>query len=305
MAAGTAGLWRSADHGESWECLHPEPDRIDDIVYPDDHAGTEYVLTDGERSGSVTALAVDREVAGRLYLAEQTNDGTILRGSGDGGRSWQRLAYLTGEAVPGLHVGPSAAGTPDDGSLVLWLVTDTAVHEFTNGALQRLPGPSQDEPLVSHAFSSAGEETRWYWATATSLHVSTDRGRTWAESRLPGAGYGLHALGVCASDPRVAYVSYAGLRAEGEGGGGDGTEYFGTARTDDGGGTWTLVRADTPDHQDGTDDDWVSQTPARSEWAWGIAVARTTRTCASSPTGVRSGGAPTAAGAGSRPTSTG
>ncbi|GAA2760194.1 WD40/YVTN/BNR-like repeat-containing protein [Actinopolymorpha rutila] len=279
VAAGSAGLWRSADHGESWECLYPDPDRIADIVCPDDHAGTEYVLTDGRRSGAVTALAVDGRTAGTLYLGEQTDDGTILHGSTDGGRSWRQLASLPGESVRGLHVGPSTGGMSQTaGSPVLWLVTDTAVHEYADGTLHRLPGPAEGEALASHAFGHSGEETRWYWATTTSLYVSTDRGRTWTESRLPGnpgRGYGLHAMAVCATDPRVAYVSYAGLRAErgdDRAGDTDGTEHFGIARTDDGGSTWTLVSASTPDHQDNTDDDWVSQTPARSEWAWGVGV---------------------------------
>ncbi len=251
VATGSAGLWRSADHGESWECLYPDPDRIEDIVHPDDHAGTEYVLTDGSRSGAVTTLAVDERTAGALYLGEQTDDGTILHGSADGGRSWRQLANLPGEAVRGLHAGPSG----------VWLVTDTAVHEYAGGTLHRLPGPAEGEALSSHAFGRTGEDTRWYWATATGLYVSTDRGRTWTESRLPGRSYGLHAMAVCATDPRVAYLSYAG------------TEHFGIARTEDGGDSWTLVSSSTPDHQDNTDDDWVSQTPARSEWAWGVGVA--------------------------------
>lgn len=274
-SAGTAGLWGSGDRGETWGLLWPDRADVAEVVHPDDHAGTEYVLASGERAGAATAFAVDPGCADRLWLAAKTADEVRLLASADRGATWRLAGSLPDETVRGLSVPPAEPG----GRTVVYAVTDHAVYTYDSSrthagdSLPRQPGPGGAGDRVSHAIgfttgsASGSASPLIYWATRSELFVSTDSGATWEPSALPGTGCQLQALAVSASRPEIAYVSYYGLRL------GDG-EYTGIARTLAAGRDWTLVRADTHLAQDRTDDCWLAEAFG-AEWpgyAWGIAV---------------------------------
>ena len=92
--AQAAGLFRSADGGESWRMLLPRPEAIRKITMGDDHASATIHVSPGPDvpRGEVKALAIDPDDSRRLYLATEENAKTTLWISPDWGATWSRSA---------------------------------------------------------------------------------------------------------------------------------------------------------------------------------------------------------------------
>src|SRR5207253_10304888 len=66
--AQATGLWRSADGGETWNLLYPEPSTVKEVVMRSDHAD-EILVAGPDPLGTIVALAVDPADSRVLYVA--------------------------------------------------------------------------------------------------------------------------------------------------------------------------------------------------------------------------------------------
>lgn len=255
VATGSAGLWRSRDSGSSWEVIYPKPTSIQTITYRDDHATTEYVLDDGCNSGSITAVAADPSATGRLFAALFHATDARLLVSEDAGETWAVVDAFADTRIIDIRINSSTGS--------VYVVTERGLHEVTHGVTHVMPTP--DGTRLAHALGFVAAESYFYWATPAGVFTSRDYGRNWTESGFGGHGCQLHVLALSEANPEVAYASFDGMRIAGR-------TCFGVARTIDGGASWSVERAETDGQLDRIDDDWVNETPARSEWSWGIGV---------------------------------
>ena len=224
--AGNHALWRSADKGRTWRMVLPNPARHTVEHMRDDHAAPLLTTEDpAYPGGRIRFIAVDPADASRVWALAGpagrpgTSGAVWLCGSRDGGRTWRRVREFTGETIQAMYV---------DGALRL--VAENAVFTARGGDFERIPGPA------GGAIRSASGGRGWLYATSPAgIHISADGGKTWRtpESALPGNPRFL-SIACSAYHPETAYVAFANMRAEGG-------NFFGIAKTTDGGRHWSLV----------------------------------------------------------------
>jgi hypothetical protein len=192
--AQTTRLWRSQDGGRHWTPIYPAGARVE---IDGDHA--EEVVKAAEPQ--VDAL----EASGDVLWAAMGNG---LRRSEDGGRTWTKVADLSG----------SARRIYTEGGAVYVLGAGyVAVHR--GGALAVHP----HEAASDEALGFDGGRPLFYYATAAGVFRSGD-GEHWRKTKLEAK---VRALDACRRDGKIVYASYEGVG-------------FGVAYTSDAGETWDL-----------------------------------------------------------------
>jgi photosystem II stability/assembly factor-like uncharacterized protein len=236
----TTGLWRSADKGNTWRLVYPDPASVTGIQMPDDHAGERFVLR-GDPQGSVSALAVDPANSKLLYAAILDRGKNYFATSTDWGKTWKRDADLPGfeprsaGALGGsrrIFIDPSSPKS----NRTIYLIGTKSVSVRRGNAWRTLaPPPGVDSFLeYSGGFLKAGPV--FYVTSQAGAFVSGDGGENWRPVSLPGLTGRLQFSGVGASfhHPEVAYLSFSNGRTAASPG-------FGFARTADAGRTWSVV----------------------------------------------------------------
>lgn len=233
------GLYHSKDGGRSWRLLYPPPGRALTVEMANDHADESFVL-DGKPVKLISALAVDPTDSSVLHASI----GTSLVTSRDAGVTWQPVREFTGP-IKKIWADTSA----------VYVATDRAV------SVRDATGAWRDgEPVPeSWADISAGPPVI-YAASESTGRVSDDGGKTWRKFELPGAGGKLHAVATSRRHSDVAYVSYEGLKV-------DGQTWFGVAKTADRGRSWRLVwKENAREAAENVHDAWITE---RFDPAWG------------------------------------
>lgn len=241
--AQTVGLWRSQDAGRTWRLVFPKASDVRGIVHPDDHA-QDVLQVSGTRE-SVAALAVDPAAPEVLYAAFSSSGKLSLRRSADGGASWSAMADLPGGAAR-LIIDPNSPKN----DRTIYVIEKNAVAVREAGKWRQ--GPPAPAPFtgVSAGFPRAGGPLH-IWALAEGILHSADGGATWkrVDDGLKAARY--RAIATSLNHPETAYVSYSGLKSDGE-------TFFGVARTSDSGKTWKTLWRESSRKSPDVDDGWVS-----------------------------------------------
>jgi photosystem II stability/assembly factor-like uncharacterized protein len=213
---GNIALWRSQDFGATWSMIFPDPKKNTVERMRDDHAAGVLSTDDPAYSGGRAGyIAVDPDDTSRVYAVFSNQRGAWLIFSKDGGATWSRLREFPGERI---HLIYFDAG--------LRIVGESGVYTSNVDRWEQLAGPAGER--LQFASGGAG---LLYATSAAGIHLSEDGGRTWRLSpdALPGSPR-FFAIACSSQHPRTAYVAFAKMK-----------EYFGIAKTSDGGGHWTVV----------------------------------------------------------------
>jgi photosystem II stability/assembly factor-like uncharacterized protein len=226
MYAYGIGLYRSADGGKKWNLIYPDPQTVKAVPKVGDHGEEEIetALGPGER---ISALAVDPADSRTLYAAFVANRQTTLKVSTNWGKSWTAVGALQ-DGARAIYVDPRS---PREHRTV-YVAGHSKVAVLEGGTWKEgAPTPGGPFLSVSGGFPEQGGRLTVYAATREGLALSRDGGGSWAMLGL----LEVHVRAVAASmnHPQFAYVSYNGLKR-------DGQEYFGVATTQDFGKNWSF-----------------------------------------------------------------
>ena len=254
MYAGNQGLWRSTDGGETWKLLYPQPSALKGVKMNSDHAD-ETLIAEPNPLGTIVALAIDATNHRVLYVAVGTNQGFSLFVSRDFGDTWQELNRLSEEPR---RIWIDSKSTKR--ASTIYLAGKHAIEVRTSSGFQSFPAPSELTD-VSLGFAADGKPTM-YAASPKGLFVSRDGGANWSESRLPGSGARVRTVATSLRHPEIAYASYNQLTEDNEilnklrGRSGD---WFGVAKTIDGGKSWQLVWKESSKAAPNVHDAWITE----------------------------------------------
>jgi photosystem II stability/assembly factor-like uncharacterized protein len=230
--AGNIALWRSQDSGKTWSMIFPDPKKNTVERMRDDHAAGVLSTDDPAYSGGRAGyIAVDPDDTSRVYAVFSNQRGAWLIFSNDGGATWSRLREFPGERI---HLIYFDAG--------LRIVGESGVYTSNGDGWEHLAGPAGER----FQFASGGAGLL-YATSGAGIHLSEDGGRTWriAPDTLPGSPRFL-AVACSSQHPRNAYVAFAKMK-----------EYFGIAKTSDGGGHWNVVYQETHQRAPNVQRAWI------------------------------------------------
>ena len=238
------GLWRSADAGQTWSLVYPDPATVSGVIMPDDHAGVQ-ILSAGRTLPAITALAVDPADSRTLYAVIQA----ALHVSTDWGASWTRTVLLP-DGGRQIYVDPRSPR--EDRTLYVIGSRSVAVREGGQWRFGPAPAGVQSFTDVSAGFPAEGGRPVVYGVVPAAVFISEDGGATWRQSVLPGSSSQSRAVATSLNHPDTAYVSYNGLRM-------DGATWFGVAKTNDRGGSWELMWKEASASGANMQDAWLSE----------------------------------------------
>src|SRR3984893_8296643 len=91
--AGSNGLWRSRDQGETWSLIYPNPSSIKSVKMSSDHSDEE-LIAEPNPLGNITAMAIDPSNSKVFYVVagDRRKDAFALFASRDGGQNWTKEA---------------------------------------------------------------------------------------------------------------------------------------------------------------------------------------------------------------------
>ena len=273
LYAGSSGLFRSRDNGDTWQLLFPDPRSVTgETRHHGDEANHHFLSRDNWPGGLVQAILIDPVQTNRLYLAIK-NDGFQIFTSTDGGSKWEKLCELPGGEIHRLVLDPST----EPGARSLFAFTDGGIHLISAGGHKTrvgLPGHIIDVRHASWGTNPATGQTVFF-ITAISrfpndryecrVWKSSDLGASWQkmgsalEPRIISAHKDDQPLfsqvSACPSDARRVYLiaerfpdsDDAGMRVD----------HYGLLRSDDEGASWRWIVRMDDDHD-----------PANREFGW-------------------------------------
>ena len=270
--AGSSGLFRSVDGGESWHLVFPSPSSVTAERMVGDHAQHSFVSKDNWPGGSVQAIRIDPDKTDHIYIAVKSQKLQLFR-SADRGRTWQRGDAATGDEVRALYLDPTSP--KENRQLYLFTDAGVGVGSSKEFSFHNVKLPDGIESLSGAAVGLDPQTQRpvFYITSArkdgdklsTGVFRSTDLGLTWTElsgdlqpkgapnstaRRAP-----VFTLVACAErDARTVYL--VARRYAEESGAGGVRNYFGIMKSADGGETWGWAlkatgRDEPPNRKDG------------------------------------------------------
>jgi photosystem II stability/assembly factor-like uncharacterized protein len=250
--AGSNGLWRSQDQGETWSLVYPKPTSIKSIKMSSDHSDEE-LIAEPNLLGSITAMAIDPSDSKTFYvLAGDRKKGTsALFVSRDEGQNWAKETDAPGLADK-LWVN---ASSPSDGRTVL-IAGPHLIEEKTSSGIERIAGPAAKTFTdISVGFKKDGQAFIYVIGDEAAF-ASDDKGKTWRKARFGEGGGKMRAIATSLGNPDTAYVSYRDLD---EGG----IKWLGVAKTTDAGRHWHPIWKEdsNPGARPGANvhDAWITQ----------------------------------------------
>jgi photosystem II stability/assembly factor-like uncharacterized protein len=244
--AGTQGLWRSTDDGESWKLIWPRPSMVRDVRMNSDHAD-ETIISDSNSMGEIVALAIDPADSHTLVAGSVKDGKAAVFLSKDAGSTWEKASELPG-APQRIWIDPRSSKSDRD----IYVAGKKDVTARNHGKWQDRPAP-KDVSFndISAGFSGVRGITL-YASSDAGIFLSRDGGASWVASPLPGSGAKVRAIATSLKHPESAYVSYSHLQL-------DGKTWMGVARTRDGGQTWSLVWKEDKTTGANIHDAWLSE----------------------------------------------
>lgn len=279
MYAYGIGLFRSVDGGRLWKLVYPSPEDVRAVTAMGDHA-EESIETASGADEKITALAVDPADSRTLYAAFRAGGRTTLKVSTDWGKSWTPAGALQ-DGARAIYADPRSPR----GDRTLYVAGDTKVT-VREGGVWKEGAPSPGGPFlsVSGGFPGNGGKLTVYAATRGGLALSMDGGASW---RMLLPGLRVRAVAASLHHPQAAYVSYNGLKK-------DGQTFFGVATTRDFGENWAYPWQEANQPAPNVDQGgWISPTlgpgwgenplelgvsPTNSELCYGTDMGRTLKT---------------------------
>jgi photosystem II stability/assembly factor-like uncharacterized protein len=238
------GLWRSADGGESWKLVYPDPRNIRSVVMRSDHAEPELV-SEPDPLGNIAALAIDPSNSKILYAAGGKTQPALFV-SRDWGASWESLATLP-DTPRRIWIDSKS---PRD-SRTLYIAGKHSISVWNAGGVHTFSSP-ENFSSVSLGFVSARDPIV-YGPSAKGVFVSKDGGKHWQIVSLPGSGARVEAIAASRQNGNVAYASYSGLLL-------DGKTWLGVAKTKNAGASWELVWKEADAAAPNVHDAWITPT---------------------------------------------
>jgi len=246
--ANSIALFKSKDHGNTWDIVVPGPSEVEGVVAREDHA-EETIITKDSTQRHVRAMAVDPDNSDHLYAAISVNGTLALYISDDQGVHWTREEELV-DGAWNIFVVPSSP----EGNRTLYITGEKSVTVRENGTWKINPGPAQVSTLTCYAggFDNKRDKYIIYAISGKSyfnpggdpsgIYYTEDGGETW-ENRQDGLlrwhiSKGdfpeWRTIATCATHPEIVYVSYNGLKVHAD------TTCLGVAKSVDFGKTWRL-----------------------------------------------------------------
>jgi photosystem II stability/assembly factor-like uncharacterized protein len=243
--AHATGLWRSTDGGEQWDLVYPHPSAIKGVKMSSDHSD-EAIVADPDTLGRISALAIDPENTDHLYVAAgPEKQASAIFTSTDRGKTWQKKADLSSTARQ-MWIDPRSRS----GDRILYIVATDAIYVSRQSGTTRLPLPTTASDL-SLGFSSS-EQPTIFMTSDQGAYVSTDGGKNWRKSELPGQGAKVRAIATSVRNPTVAYISYEHLQT-------DGKSWMGVAKTTNSGSDWNLIWKESEVGAANIHDAWITE----------------------------------------------
>jgi photosystem II stability/assembly factor-like uncharacterized protein len=281
---GTSGLFRSRDHGGTWQLVYPDPARVTGETRLDDECRHSFLSTDNWPGKTIHAITVDPQRPGQVFIGLKKmgpgepfdfqkpvkREGILIHASADDGAHWRGVAELPASDLFLIaidHASPVEART-------LLVFTEKAVHrvETTSGAVRLLPLPA-DVRFLNHASAAidpADGTTVFHLiayverpgpAAGATILRSRDLGETWQDcapglaALNPASPPWVSQVSACAADARRVWaVVERCLETDQHG---QPVVRYGILRSDDSGDTWQWAVK----HDDFHD-------PANREFGW-------------------------------------
>lgn len=269
------GLLRSTDGGKSWNLVYPDPEDVRDIIVNGDEGEWSFALREGS-AGEMHAMAIDPADSKMLYAIISAGGQMRLSKSSDWGKTWIEIRALTDGGRCRLYIDPNS---PKD-DRTLYVVGEKSVSVREKGKWTDHKAPEGVERFHRHrsvhmslGFPADGRKAVVYAVSAAKwrgqelvggILVSRDGGESWVTSNRDFAkevkkpatsAPTFRAIATCLTQPEVAYVSYEGLQGD--------EDYFGVAKTTDGGRTWALAVKNTAEKASPNEKD------AHMDFYWG------------------------------------
>jgi photosystem II stability/assembly factor-like uncharacterized protein len=246
------GLFRSADKGNTWNIIYPDPSEIVMSLLRDDEA-FESVLTTDSTKRDVLAFAVDPANSKILYAAISINKETGFYISSDAGAHWIKDKELE-DSAKNIFIVPSSP--PED--RVIYITGKNTITTKENGFWKINKGPTGVKMLTEFTGGFDQKKNRFIiYATSgksyfnpggdpSGIYYTDDGGKTW-ENRQNGMRKFLaknadlpewRSIATSLLHPEVIYVSYNGLKVHND------TTCIGVAKSEDFGKTWKLALKD-------------------------------------------------------------
>jgi photosystem II stability/assembly factor-like uncharacterized protein len=285
--ANSMALFKSTDHGKTWNGIYPSPQHIKAVVAKGDHA-SEVIVNDDSTTKKVLSLAVDPANSQKLYAVVAVNKTVSFISSADGGSNWLQEKELEGEAE-NIFIHP---GSPEN-NRTIYIAGKHFTTSRKNGVWNRNDLPPGVTTLTTYTggfdtstqtfiiYAMAGKSYFDATGKASGIFYTNDGGATWknrqqgllkfnASSVLPE----WRTIATSALHPEIVYVSYNNLNTGGD------TVSIGVAKSGDYGKTWTLCWQDkqakgttviSPNFKDG----WINERfgPGWGENPFSIGVA--------------------------------
>jgi photosystem II stability/assembly factor-like uncharacterized protein len=262
--AGSSGLFRSHDDGDTWHLLFPDPRSVTgETRHHGDEANHHFLSTGNWPGGLVQAILVDPRQRGRVFIAVK-NEGIHLFMSLDDCRTWKRIALIPGREIHRLVLDPSA----NPGDRGIFAFTDRGIHRVdASCGSARLELPSHMIEIRHASWGKVpGTGEAVFYITAISRYPgdrheccvwkSWDLGATWRkassglEPRIASASSDDQPLfsqvSACEADARRVYLiaeRFPEPDAEGTR-----VDHYGILRSDDEGSSWRWVVKMDDDH---------------------------------------------------------
>src|SRR3984957_20429737 len=183
--AGSSGLWRSQDQGETWSLIYPKPSSIKSIKMSSDHSDEE-LIAEPNPLGNIPAMAIDPSNSKIFYVvAGDRRRGTYaLFVSPDEGRNWTKEGDLPGLA----NTLWGNAISPND-SRTLLIAGPHFIEEKASAGMHRISGPAAKTFTdISVGFRKDGKAFIYVVCDGAAF-TSDDQGATWRKASLgPGGG---------------------------------------------------------------------------------------------------------------------
>jgi photosystem II stability/assembly factor-like uncharacterized protein len=250
--ANSIALFRSTDHGNTWDIVYPGRAEIRGIVAKGDHA-EEIIITNDSTRRHVLTLAVDPDNSKKLYAAISINNVIGYYFSEDQGGHWTKEKDLENGAK-NIFIVPSSPIN----DRTIYITGKNSITVKEKGIWMTNPGPENVGTLnefsggydkLQNKFIIYAISGRSYFnpeGDPSGIYYTEDGGKTWENRqddllnmRTENADFPeWRCIATSAFNPGIIYVSYNGLKVHSD------TTCFGVAKSIDFGKTWKLAWKD-------------------------------------------------------------
>ena len=234
LYAGSDGVFRSDDRGQTWRLVFPDPRTAQDRMVGD-HAEHFFYSTDLLWPGNgtaVQAIRVDPDNADRVYVAMATWGAPRLYYTLDAGRTWRGSAAFGNQTVLNLFI--DAASSLDSRRVVL--VTDSNIYsiDVMAASSRSLAAPALPVLDAAGAKDPSSGSLLLYLTTPGGVWRSRNGGQGWQPmASLRSFAPSYTRITAAEKDPRILYIGAdPDLSSGGE---------YGILKSTDGGDSWAWV----------------------------------------------------------------